>query len=1260
MNSKLPPPNDIIIYSRAVNELIEKIKDTFTPYGTIIITDSKNNLIIRQRIDMDSFGSIVKTVKHDYMLFSKLLKWFDEYQPNCHNEQHDKIVMLLNYYDDMITLYRKSIYSKLLGSKDPKIINALFRQGQPLFGNLYQQNEFSLLLSLFLDASEYANFKNNWYETAFTFINQIYFPDGSSVNRQEVEKNFINRDDLIRKEKFSLQTIREVIQVFLKGEKHGFRDHSKISDMLVFYLCILTFQNLTNEDILELKDEYIQLIPFIYQYSSSSRIPPYSWQKYYDKICRTKEYIVIARIFNSRARSQKPKYLHYLIQYYGIEIIEKESLNFYLGWKSKPKEQRNDITLFTFAEYMIESSFIRDHLQELYDYFWDAIDSMITRDTYFTNNYIYFLSVWGLYIELYGIVQPKHFNNLIKFITSICKIMHKNQNTKNPKLYEFHTTLLASNPEYTISNFKDIVTKYTKKHCNFIIYLNQLLLKPSIIHSIKTNKNSTKLYDDIKRVGSKSPEHFCYLLEFFMAFEKVSKYTNMIPQIIGAINSNKKWLIRDENFFNSILRFYNIIKQKNPKEAKQLFEITIQSFIKTLESDNKSSMVKFDIIYPYLSDIKEIKYLFQQTKELLNDSDQFIEIFKHFIDLDQIGEKFIQENLDSMIDMEFKSTNKNQNFRILGILDGLSRFINLETKVTKLMNRYFQMVPNLIVYTYTNYNINATARQMTFKLLTNLLDISNGYEKFVESLLCVNYTTDDTNTIPFTKKKLIFEDNLKVFDSVHQLIFNNKNNHIDIPQQDIIRIHNQLVSGIINQWNLVELSIHSIYMTIMYFKPLISLDSSLQDNLLKQFKSFDVISKRSILRYIKENDIRILEYLNDFTLTGFTFNHNKIEQNLNNLIIQKLVGYITRDKSTKPSDILSLSLVSKLFFKSVCLTFQHYKIQLNQRLPDKYQLSRRKWSFMSLGCYHLNYKDLERFHYQDVEDIFYQLSSLTIHKPMIYLVNREMSNLTHLDIEIRDDISLNCILQMMNHCFKLESVKFSFIYELNSNRISQIDAIFQKLFLNNSSTLDKLYFGYPAIHNTELIESIEYIIYHIKNHQASHPTTFKYQIALTLKANFDSLPNLDRIVSLTSSCTHLILVNFNINNKLIKIQLNREVVDFIMSSEIELESLTIFGDHHTLQFQEIELLKKPNLKKVNFIFSSQAPNQYIDSILSVINQNQSIKSFKIFKVHSVDIPPIYNYSQSYSYFINLPHNTDVHQLNLGEFHSINTNHFIKY
>ncbi|KYQ88756.1 hypothetical protein DLAC_10788 [Tieghemostelium lacteum] len=1179
--------------------------------------------------------------------------------------------MLLNYYNDTITLYRKSIYRKLLESKDPTIIMALFRQ-RPLKGVFYQQNEYSLLLSLFLDASEYANVTHNWYVTAFSFINQIYFPDGSSVNRQEVEKNFINRGDLIRKEKFSLKTIREVIQVFLKGEKHIILNHSKNSDMLVFYLCILTFQNLTKEDILELKDEYIQLIPFIYQYSASSRLPSYAMDKLNDSIPINETNLSIARRFNSRPRSQQPNYLHYLIQYYGIEIIEKESLNFYLSWKSKPKEQRNDITLFTFAEYMIESSFIRYHLQELYDYFWDAIN--------IRNNYVYFLSVWGLYIERYGIVQPKHFNNLIEFLSNKCKIMTKNQNSQNPTIYEFHTTLLASNPEYTISNFRDIVKNYTNKPFNFIIYLNQLLLKPSIIHSIKTNKNSTKLYDDIKRVRSKSPEHFCYLLEFFMAYEKVSKYTNMIPQFIGAINSNKKWLVRDENFFNSILRFYNIIKQKNPKEAKQLFEITIRSFIRTLESDNKSSMVKFDIIYPYLSDIKEIKYLFKQTKELLYDSNQFIEIFKHFINLDQIGEKFIQENLDSMIDMEFKSTNKNQNlYRILGILDGLSRFINLETQVTKLMNRYFQMVPNLIAH---SIYINSKACQMTFKLLTNLLDISNGYERFVESLLFVDYTTDDTNTIPFTKIKLIFEDNLKVFDSVHQLIFNNKNNHIDIPQQDIIRIHNQLVSGIINQWNLVELSIHSINMTLMHFKPLISLDSSLQDNLLKQFKSFDVISKKSILRYIKENDIRILEYLNDFTLTGFIFNHNKIEQILNNqtphiqnLIIQKFVGYIIRDKSTKPSDILSLSLVSKLFFRSVCLTFQHCKIQLNQGLPDKYQISRRKWSFMSLGCYHLNYKDLERFHYQDVEYIFYQLSSLTIHKPMIYLVNREMSNLTHLDIEIHmnfTDMTLSCILQMMNHCFKLESVKFSFIYELNSNRISQIDAIFQKLFLNNSSTLDKLYFGYPAIYNTELIESIESIIDHIKNHQTTHPTTFKYQIALTLKteSNRDTFPNLDRLVSLTSSCTHFILENFynflgqlkpNLFLKLQSIfiqvvQLNSDVVDFIMSPEIELESLTIFGDYQTLQ--KIDLFKKPNLKKVKCIFAAQQPIQYIDYIFSVVNQNQSIKSLKIFKGdrQSINIPQ----STQSNYVYKSPYTTDVHQLNLGEFHSIDINHFIKY
>ncbi|KYQ93457.1 hypothetical protein DLAC_06149 [Tieghemostelium lacteum] len=1240
MNSQ-SPPDDIIIYSEEVNEFIEKIKVTFT------------------QSERDNFSNIVDMVRHDYIFMSKLLKWFDEYQPNCHNEQHYKTSMLLYYYNDMITLYRKSIYRKLLESKDPTIINALLRTRT--YGSSLQQNlnECSLPLSLFLDASEYEDVTHNWYFMACAFINQIYFPDGSSVNRQEVEKNFINRDDLIRKEKFSLQTIREVIQVFLKGEKHVIRGISHNSEILLFYLCILTFQNLTKEDILELKDDYIQLIPFIYQYSASSRLPYYSRDGVFTyRIPRNQTNESFARSFNSRERSQQPNYLHYLIHYYGIEIIEKESMNFYSNWKSKPKQQRYNTTLFTFAEYMIESSFIRDHLQDLYNYFWDAIDSS-------KNNYVYFLSVWGLYIERYGIVQPKHFNNLIKYLSKNCKIKNKDQNSQHPTLYEFYTTLLASKPGYTISNFKGIVTNFTNKPCNFIVYLNQLLLKPSIIHSIKTNQNSTKLYDDIKKVGSRSPEDFCYLLEFFMEYEKVSEYTKMIPQFIGAINSNKKWLVRDESFFDPILRFYSIIKQKNPKEAKQLFEKTIRSFIKTLGSDNKSSMVKFDVIYPYLTDIKEINYLFKQSKELLNDSDQFIEIFKHFIDLDQIGEKFIQENLDSMIDMEFKSTNKDQKFRILGILDGLSRFVNLDTQITKLMNRYFQTVPNLKFNSYIQ-------PMMTFKLLRNLQDISNGYERFVETFLSVDYTTDDTNTTPHKTINPLFEEDLKVFDSVHQLIFNNKSNLIDIPQQDIIRIHNQLVSGIINKLNLVELSMHSINMILMYFKPLISLDSSLQDNLLKQFKSFSIVSKKRILQYIKENDILVLEYLIVFTLTGLTFNHNKIEQNLNNqtpyiqnLIIQKFVEFITRDKSTKSSDILSLSLVSKLFFKSVCLTFQHYKIQLKQKLPDKYQLSRRKWSFMSFGCYHLNYKDLERFHYQDVEDIFYQLSSLTIHKPMIYLVNREMSNLTHLDIEIRNDMSLSCILQMMNHCFKLQSVKFSFIIELNSNRISQIGAIFKKLILNNTSTLDKLYFGYPATNIAECIESIQSIIDHIIIHQISHPTTFKYQIALTLKDNYPSycFPSLDRIVSPTStSCTHLILENFFFNQPLkpnlflnlqsIFIQvdntrpLNRQVIDFIMSPEIKLESLTIFGPHHTPQ--EMELLMKPNLKKVNIILS-QVPKQSIDSILSVANQNQSIKSLKIFKGIRCS-----------THIYKLPFTTDVQQLNLGEFYSINTNHFIKY
>ncbi|KYR01661.1 hypothetical protein DLAC_01663 [Tieghemostelium lacteum] len=1178
------------------------------------------------------------------MLMSKFLKWFDEYQPNCYNQQHSRVLKVLNAFPDVIMLYRKSIYQKLLESKDSTIIEILFR--------LPPLNESTLPLSLLLDASKYANVTRNWYNMATSMIMQIYSID-SNINREKIEKDFTTRSDLIREKKFSFQTIREIIQVFLKGEAYSQNN----SDKLIFYLCLLTFQNLTRDDILELKDDYLKLIPYIYKYSSSSRINSFSYTGL-DRKSRIESNLSIATRYSHRVQSQ-PNYLYYLIQYYGMDIIEKESVKFYLDWKSKPKDHSEYTTLFTFAQYMIDSQYIRDNLQVLYNYFWLAIESNF-------GNYNYYLNIWGNYIERFGIVHPKYFDNLRDFLIDKCKIIITN--SLHPTLYEFYNSLLSANTQYTISNFKQIVTEYANKPYNFMVYLNQLLMKPTILQAIKTSDNSKQLYNEIKNVGSMSSVDYCYLSEFFMAYKKVYEYSKMIPKFINAINSNKKWLIKDESFFAPILRFYSLIKTKNPNEANQLFEKTIRSFIKVLESG--SSTVKLDIIYPYLNDINEISYLFKQIKQILNDSDQYIEIFKHFIELDQIDQKYIQENLDAALEMGFKFNN--QIIRTLKIIEGLSRYTNLDSQILKSTNQFLKVM-----------NINEQRNfTMVYNLLSSLLDISSGYEGFVDSLFSIYFCTNNISQVV---------DSLNKFDSIHQMVFYKKTSHIDIPQQDIIRIHNQLVRGIINKWNLVDLPLQSNKMILMYFKPLKSLETLLQDNLLKQFKSFDIASKKCILRYIKQNEIRVLEYLNDFNLTGFTFDHNKIEQNINNqtpyvqnLIIQKFVSFITRDKSTKPSDILLLSLVSKLFFKSVCLTFQHYKIKLPQKLPDKYQLSSGMWSFMSLGCYHLNYKDLERFHYQDVEDIFYQISSLTIHTPMMFLVEREMSNLTHLKIEIRFEMSLSCTLQMMNHCFKLQSFQLSISsIPLNSIIITLIDNIIQKLITNNSSTLNQLNFEYPAcITPVDLIEPMEAIFEQITNHQITNPTTFKHQISLNFigRDNNYNFPNLVSIRSLTTSCTHLILENYDGHNNILNqlkpnlflnlrsifihpsnnTQLSLQLAHFIMSPEIELESLTILC--YPIINQKLEVLKKPTLQKVKIIFDGeQLLLEHINPIFSVANQNHTIKSIKIYGCNNQHMKSCGRFKKSYQFYKS-PCISDVHdhQFNFGDFHPINNYHFIKY
>ncbi|KYQ99993.1 hypothetical protein DLAC_03487 [Tieghemostelium lacteum] len=1232
--------NYIVEFSKSVNELLNE----------------RNTDVLKKLI-----GPILNSVKIDYMFMSKFLKWFDEFQPNTYNIQHSRVLMLLQCYDKIEILFGKSIFRKLLESNDPKIIQTLLLDSTSgvtthFFNEFNPINETILPLSTIVNTLNYTTANQKWLYIVDSIVNTIYFSDGFIMPIDKIENDFTTRADLIRKEKFTAHTIRYIIQVVLKGgEVLG---SQSVMERLISYLCMMTFQNLTKRDIDSLKDDYIKLIPLIFTYGSSYRLRSFIGNDYRKPKKLTN--ILLANSYSQQIY-RPPNYLYYLNEYYGKKVIEKEVLQFYKDWKSKRKNKEGVIRFLCFAQHVIDSTFARDNLQAIYDEFSAALIKTIPKP-----NLLYLFSVWGDYIERYGIANEKDFNQLRFYIVVESKINEKKERS-HQVIYEFYITLLASNSQYTLSNFTEIVNQFVQKPCNFMVYLNQLLLKPPILNSMKTHENSNSLYNQIKEIGKISPEHFCYLLEFFMKYEKVSEYPKMVPQFIDAINSNKKWLVRDESFYITILKFYSILKVKNPKEAHQIFEKTIRSFVKSIDI-NKSweSPVKLDIIYPFIKDIKEINYLFKQTKELLTDSDQFVKIFKHLIDLDQIGQKYIQEYINSMIELK-PSTREFMNtpFRTLKILDGLYRFINLDSQIFKLHSNYFQVI--------SKYScIPDGLKVISSNLLRSLHDFTLVYESFIDSLLYID--SDFIETQKFTY-------NLNQFNEIHQLLFYKNNNSIDIPQEDIIRIHNRLVTGIIKMNILPDLLMYQIKMIIMYFKPFKSIDQSLQDILLKQFQSLDIFSKKSILRYIKQNEIRVLEYLNDKSISGLSFNDiNQQEQNLNsqtpyvqNLIIHNFVSFICRDKTTSPSDILSLSLVSKLFFKSVCLSFRDYKIQIHKHLNTKYQLSRGVWSFMSLGCHHLNYRDLERFHYQQVEDVFYQLSSLQIQKHMVYLVDKEMTNLTHLSVEIRDDMLLSCISNMMNHCHTLQSFKFSInTIDINLNRISHISNILQKLFSNNTETLKQLKFKYLVTFDRQFIQLIDSALQLIKNHEVAHPKTFKYQISLHL--TMDLPIKIDVIRPLTTTCTHLILERYSfylyqiksdmfLNLKSMTVSADSKdyllanLSKFVMSPEIELQSFSYISNYDpTLAIKDI--IKKPNLKKFQMVINGSvqylsSPKQAIDSILSTVNQNPTIKSLKIFEGGTTGYYGNYKTTK-------VPCIIDIHQLNCGDFHPLNNYHFIKY
>ncbi|KYQ89838.1 hypothetical protein DLAC_09815 [Tieghemostelium lacteum] len=223
-----------------------------------------------------------------------------------------------------------------------------------------------------------------------------------------------------------------------------------------------------------------------------------------------------------------------------------------------------------------------------------------------------------------------------------------------------------------------------------------------------------------------------------------------------------------------------------------------------------------------------------------------------------------------------------------------------------------------------------------------------------------------------------------------------------------------------------------IFTFLGYFKclPINSIAPDILYKLSEVYKHHDATKRKAIDDFIRKGKIQQLYFLlsDDIQLFESSLEIGQYDGQIQNHVIQNILVRLYNGKGFTTKNLLEISLVSKAFFG------ESQKALLRCNIPLKFNsdtfLKRSPWSLLCKGIYHLNYSDLQYFHRDVAFDTFYQLSSLTIDKTFMFLVDREMSDLQYLQItKLSTDgdpvhypkFTLDSIHHLLKYCFNLQS-----------------------------------------------------------------------------------------------------------------------------------------------------------------------------------------------------------------------------------------------
>ncbi|KYQ89861.1 hypothetical protein DLAC_09836 [Tieghemostelium lacteum] len=884
--------------------------------------------------------------------------------------------------------YKNGWFIRLFQCDDQKGINNIIAAMIILFATSRDDKDTLLydhsLFPLTLISEAMNNRKIEMVPRFYTFITLI------NKNLYPKEKDF-SEFDIESKSRIPMNVgfVRALIDVALTDDIEKAQDLQ--IEFFIRFICLNTFQNLKNEDIKELREEYLSLLPYIFKYNQISKQKQnqmFSYRRYYNGH--------LLRYSNNLGKSNLTEYKHY----FSVDFIEKEAMEYFNNWTLKiTTNSTRDLlnAMGTLNSIGLDSNVIKVNLKSIYGKLVKAIQ--VTRHQELLKQLCQTLE--GL-ITLYKVFPSSLSNQTLDYLFNTGTLWISSKDVIDPKkqpMFDLFTAVICTDLDTTMERFGEIFGfivdgDYFGTRLNILAHMLFTL-----DDRFKNLENFDEYYQELisLRKKLKTSIFFTPLCSILIQFNQDKTILQELVNLADNLSGHTK-----ESYRVLILLFKSL---DSDEKYLKLFSNALH-----MEFDRAGLLhieKMFHVIYETITEAREVRYLFIEISKFLNIPAyrvnrfySILPVIKYYYDVHQeIVEQFLNEFLSSLLVESYHT------IETIKIYNTIKRFINIDDRVWSLVNN-----PVLVHYI-----------EVFSQLVLSLVDVIGFYRKYIEQL---------------PSKELM---------ELHSSIFYSHVSYLNGTVCEYPDIHETFLEKCLGGFKFHEQAIEGLYKFIDFFKDYKSTSTqsfeSIQEKMINLFKNQSDQRKRLLLKYIKnigeslENGV--LKVLFDEGVTGYHFQHTEadIEFNQTSLIIQNtIIHYILSHlfKSIpKASEILRYARVSKTFFKESQKLCKYYPIK--KKLNYKFRYDTDK-SLLKHGVYHLKYSSLSHFEGNDRIEKFYQLSSLEITNNFQYLVNRELNNLNQLVIvKITDWKALNisAIENLLKHCYYIQSFELEIFDHAN-------------------------------------------------------------------------------------------------------------------------------------------------------------------------------------------------------------------------------------